>query len=63
MFDAITLDELVSLDGQSDWVMSLAFSPDGGRLAAGRFDGSLSIYDSETYRDQLTATNTARKSP
>lgn len=59
-FDAETLDELATLDGQPDWVMSLDFSPDGSRVAAGRFDGSLSIYDSETYRDQLGIVETAR---
>lgn len=63
VFDAETLDELTTLDAQSDWVMSLDYSPDGRHLAAGRFDGSLSIYDSVTYRDQLSISESARELP
>lgn len=32
---------------QSEWVLSLSVSPDGGLIAAGRFDGSLDIYEVE----------------
>jgi WD40 repeat protein len=42
MFDA-DLNETKAIPGQPDWVMGLRFSPDG-KLAAGRFDGSLTIY-------------------
>ncbi len=32
-------------EAQSDWPAALAFSPDGKRLAVGRLDGSLDVYD------------------
>jgi FOG: WD40 repeat len=41
------LTEIKTLGGQPDWVMSLEFAPDGKSLAAGRFDGSLTIYPME----------------
>jgi WD40 repeat protein len=44
VFRASDLTEVKSMPPQPDWVMSLQFSPDG-RLAAGRFDGSVEIYD------------------
>ena len=40
------LSELETLPPQPDWVYGLGFSPDGKSFAAGRFDGSLVIYDS-----------------
>jgi len=42
VWDAETLVEQKVLGSQPDWVMALAFAPDG-RLAAGRFDGSIAI--------------------
>ena len=33
-----------------DWVEALSISPDGIRLAAGRYDGTLGIYDLGTLR-------------
>jgi len=47
------LTELKLIPGQTDWVYGLAFSPAGRTLAAGRFDGTLSVYDAATYRDTL----------
>ncbi|MBK7930356.1 MAG: hypothetical protein IPJ98_23625 [Bryobacterales bacterium] len=47
------LTELKLIPGQSDWIYGLAFSPAGNAIAAGRFDGTLSIYDAATYRDTL----------
>jgi WD40 repeat protein len=43
--DAKTLDPLRVIDHQPDWVQALAISPDGRWLAAGRFNGTLSLYD------------------
>ncbi len=45
------LSEVKLLSGQPDWVYGLAFSPDGKTIAAARFDGSLSAYDTASYRD------------
>ncbi len=51
--DAATLDPIRSIDHQPDWVEAIAVSPDGSRLAAGRFDGTLSLYDLKSYREVL----------
>jgi WD40 repeat protein len=42
---AADLTEIEALPPQPDWVYGLGFSPDGKTFAAGRFDGSLAIYD------------------
>ena len=51
--DAVTLDPLGVLNDQSDWVDALAISPDGKWLAAGRYDGTLSLYDTKSYKPML----------
>jgi WD40 repeat protein len=43
--DAATLDPLKVIDHQPDWVEALSISPDGTKLAAGRYNGSLTLYD------------------
>ena len=63
VFDADSLDEIATIDNQPDWVMSLDFAPDGGSFAAGRFDGSLSIYKLDNFRDQLEVLRAARSQP
>ena len=45
IWDAGTLREKHALGGQPDWVMGLALSPDGKWLAAGRYDGTLGVYE------------------
>ena len=42
--DAVTLDPIGIIPHQSDWVDAMSLSPNGKWLAAGRFDGTLSIY-------------------
>jgi WD40 repeat protein len=49
--DAATLDPVRVIDHQVDWVEALSVSPDGKRLAAGRFNSSLSLYDVQNYRE------------
>jgi hypothetical protein len=44
-FAAKDLTSIQDYPVQPDWVMSLAFSPDGKRFAVGRFDGSFEIFD------------------
>jgi WD40 repeat protein len=46
--DADTLNPIRVIDHQPDWVQALSISPDGTRLAAGRYNGSLTVYDTKT---------------
>ncbi len=55
-WNAETLLESATYEPQSDWVMALALSPDGQRLAAGRYDASSAIYEAASGR-LLSATN------
>jgi WD40 repeat protein len=45
------LDLMGVIDRQPDWVEALAISPDSKWLAAGRFNGTLSLYDARTYKE------------
>jgi len=45
------LDLLGVIDRQPDWVEALAMSPDGRLLAAGRYNGTLSLYDAQSYKE------------
>ncbi len=49
--DAATLDPVGVIDKQSDWVQALDISADGRWLAAGRYDGTLSLYDVKSYQE------------
>jgi len=46
--DAATLNPVRVIDHQPDWVETLGISADGKLLAAGRYDGSLSVYSAAT---------------
>ncbi len=54
IWDLATLKPRASLVGQSDWPLGLAVSPEGSRIAVGRYDGSLTLLDGKTYGDVLT---------
>jgi WD40 repeat protein len=43
-------------DHQPDWVEALDLSPDGEWLAAGRYNGSLSLYDAPAYKESRSVT-------
>lgn len=43
-----------ALEGHSDWVMSVAFSPDGSRLASGSWDTTVKVWDAATGTLQQT---------
>jgi len=49
--DAATLDPIQVIDHQPDWVEALAISSDGTRLAAGRFNGTLSLFDVKSFKE------------
>jgi uncharacterized protein with WD repeat/mono/diheme cytochrome c family protein len=51
--DASTLDPIRTIPHQSDWVDAMSLSPDGKWLAAGRFDGTLSIYSMGSFEQRL----------
>jgi WD40 repeat protein len=46
--------ELLTLRGHVDEVATVAWSPDGRRLATGSFDGRAKIWDAETGKELLT---------
>jgi WD40 repeat protein/mono/diheme cytochrome c family protein len=47
-WDTATLTERQVLERQPDWAPALALSPDARRLAVGRLDGSVALYDAAT---------------
>jgi FOG: WD40 repeat len=51
VFRVEDLSELKTIAGQPDWAYAIEFAPDGKTFAAGRYDGSLSVYDSQTFKD------------
>jgi WD40 repeat protein len=51
--DAATLDPVGIIAHQPDWVEALGISPDGTRLAAGRFNGTLSMYDIKSLKEVM----------
>lgn len=51
IFKVPELIEVKTLAQQPDWIYGLEFAPDGKTFAAGRYDGSLSIYDMNGFRD------------
>jgi WD40 repeat protein len=52
--DAVTLNPISVIEKQSDWVEALDISADGKWLAAGRYDGTLSLYDVKTLKELRT---------
>jgi WD40 repeat protein len=50
VWDAQTGQPLLSLEGHTGWVYSVAFSPDGKRLVSGSADKMLKVWDAETGR-------------
>ncbi len=53
IWNAETLAPIYVLEKQSDWVDALGISPEGKWLAAGRYDGTLGVYDLEAQRAVL----------
>jgi WD40 repeat protein len=55
-FRDANLDLKGVVDRQPDWVEAIDLSPDGKWLAAGRYNGSLSLYDATTYKESRSVT-------
>ena len=51
--DATTLDPIRVISGQTDWVEAMSLSADGKRLAAGRYDGTMSVYSTGSFEPVL----------
>jgi WD40 repeat protein len=52
--DAVTGKELFTFQGHTDWIMRLAFSPDGKRLASAGSDESVTIRDMAASKQEIT---------
>jgi WD40 repeat protein len=48
VWDASTGEELKELKGHTDWVRSVAFSPDGKHIVSGSGDNSVRVWDAST---------------
>ena len=59
LWDAATGEELVRLPGHSDYVYSLAFSPDGKTLVSSSGDTTLRLWDTEPLRLRYQARRAA----
>jgi len=55
LWDAATGEELVGLPGHSDYIYSLAFSPDGKSLASGSGDNTVRLWDTAPLRTRYQA--------
>ena len=54
VWDAQTGQELLTLKGHTGDVASVAFSPDGKRLASAGWDGTVKVWDAQTGQELLT---------
>jgi WD40 repeat protein len=57
LWDSANGQELLTLKGHSNVVESVAFSPDGKRLATGSYDRTVKLWDSATEQEVLSWSN------
>jgi WD40 repeat protein len=63
VWDVERRSELRVLPEQPDWPMALAMAPDGKRVAVGRYDGSVSLYELDSGRLQVALLKAAPAAP
>ena len=54
VWDAASGQETLTLKGHTGAVRSVAFSPDGKRIASGSDDGTLKVWDAASGQEMLT---------
>jgi WD40 repeat protein/tRNA A-37 threonylcarbamoyl transferase component Bud32 len=54
VWEAQTGRELLSLKGHTDFVRTVAFSPDGARLASGSWDKAVKVWEAQTGQELFT---------
>ena len=48
IFDAVTGSLVRAIEGHRDWVLAVAWSPDGGRIATGSRDRTAKVFDASS---------------
>ena len=54
LYDTATHQEVALLTGHTDWVSSVAFSPDGNTIASGSLDNTIRLWNAHTGKQQQT---------
>jgi len=56
VWDARTVEELLTLRGHHSWIGACAWSPDGTQVISGSLDSTLRVWDAQTGEELLTLT-------
>ncbi len=62
-WDLATLEPRATLGSQPDWPLALAVSPDGSKLAVGRYDGSLAVFDTMSQKPLVALREAPKAEP